>query len=74
LSAGYVFGDSDRILFEPSLLFQLVGKTIEINMKAYKNMAFGKVWELFLIEEVLMVPNNDGNGVSAQKLQYITRL
>jgi hypothetical protein len=43
-------------------------------MKAYKNMAFGKVWELFLIEEVLMVPNNDGNGVSAQKLQYITRL
>jgi hypothetical protein len=35
-------------------------------------MAFGKVWELFLIEEVLMVPNTDGNGVSAQKLQYIT--
>jgi hypothetical protein len=25
-------------------------------------MAFGKVWELFLIEEVLMVPNTDGNG------------
>jgi hypothetical protein len=29
LSAGYVFGDSDRILFEPSLLFQLVDKTKE---------------------------------------------
>jgi hypothetical protein len=36
-------------------------------------MAFGKVWELFLIEEVLMVPNIYWwNGVSAQKLQYIT--
>jgi hypothetical protein len=31
-------------------------KSIDINIKAYKNMAFGKVWELFLIEEVLMVP------------------
>jgi hypothetical protein len=38
LSAGYVFGDSDRILLEPSLLFQLVEnqkkKSIDINIKA----------------------------------------
>jgi hypothetical protein len=38
LSAGYVFGDSDDRVFEPSLLFQLVDKTkeksIDINIKA----------------------------------------
>jgi hypothetical protein len=59
LSAGYVFGDSDRILFEPSLLFQLVDKTkrksIDINIKLTKH-ASEKFGELFLIEEVLMVP------------------
>jgi hypothetical protein len=78
LSAGYVFGDSDRILFEPSLLFQLVDKTkrksIDINMKAYKNMAFGKVWELFLIEEVLNAEYTDGNGVSAETAIHHLRL
>ena len=42
LSAGYVFGDRDRILWEPSLLFQRVDQTkekaIDINLKAYKNL------------------------------------
>jgi hypothetical protein len=59
LSAGYVFGDSDRKIFEPSLLFQLVGKTkektIDLNIKAYKKWT-GKFGSL-LIEEVLMAPN-----------------
>jgi type IX secretion system PorP/SprF family membrane protein len=47
-SAGYVFGDSDRIQWEPSILFQLVDQTkeksIDINLKAYKEVDFGKIW------------------------------
>jgi len=39
LSAGYVFGDSERIQFEPSFLFQLVDetkeKTIDLNLKNF---------------------------------------
>jgi hypothetical protein len=30
LSAGYIFGDRDKILWEPSVLFQMVEKTKEI--------------------------------------------
>jgi len=78
LSAGYVFGDSDRILWEPSVLFQLVEKTqekwIDVNIKAYKNLDFGKVWGGLSYRR-----NFDGaqylNGsgaVVAQKQQYIT--
>ena len=77
LSAGYVFGDKDRILWEPSILFQLVDKTkeklIDINMKAYKNFDFGKLWgglsyrRSFDGAEFL-----NGNAMSSQKLQYIT--
>ena len=77
LSSGYVFGDKDRILWEPSILFQLVDKTkeksIDINMKAYKNLDFGKLWgglsyrRSFDGAEFL-----NGSAVSSQKLQYIT--
>lgn len=77
LSAGYVFGDNGRILWEPSILFQLVDKTnektIDINMKAYKNFDFGKLWgglsyrRSFDGAEFL-----NGNAISSQKLQYIT--
>jgi hypothetical protein len=60
LSVGYVFGDSDRKLLEPSLLFQLVGKTkeksIDLNIKAYKKWT-GKFGSLLIEEEVLMAPN-----------------
>ena len=48
LSAGYIFGNKDRLLWEPSILFQMVEKTgekaIDINLKAYKNLDFGRVW------------------------------
>ena len=78
LSAGYVFGDSDKVLWEPSVLFQLVEKTeekwIDVNIKAYKNLDFGKVWGGLSYRR-----NFDGaqylNGsgaVVAQKQQYIT--
>ena len=77
LSAGYIFGNKERILWEPSVLFQLVEKTkeksIDINLKAYKNLDFGTLWgglsyrRSFDSAEYL-----NGNSVSNQKLQYIT--
>ncbi|RTY86988.1 type IX secretion system membrane protein PorP/SprF [Flavobacterium sp. RSP49] len=76
-SAGYVFGNSDQILWEPSVLFQLVDQTkeksIDLNLKAYKNLDFGRVWgglsyrRSFDGAEYLV-----GNTISKQKLQYIT--
>jgi hypothetical protein len=74
LSAGYIFLEIlTEILLEPSILFQLVEKTqeksIDINMKAYKNMIsehFGRHEE--------GAQYTDGNGISKQKLQYITQL
>lgn len=77
LSAGYIFGDKYKILWEPSILFQLVEKTteknIDFNMKAYKNFDFGKLWaglsyrRSFDGAEFL-----SGNTVVTQNLQYIT--
>lgn len=77
VSAGYIFGNKEKILWEPSVLFQLVEKTkeksIDINLKAYKNLDFGTLWgglsyrRSFDSAEYL-----NGNSVSNQKLQYIT--
>jgi type IX secretion system PorP/SprF family membrane protein len=48
ISTAYLFGDSERLQWEPSLLFQTVEKTkektIDINMKVYKDLDFGKLW------------------------------
>jgi type IX secretion system PorP/SprF family membrane protein len=67
LSAGYVFGDKDRILWEPSIMFQLIDKTkerfLDLNIKAYKTLDFGKVWGVLSYRR---------SGRSAQSLQYIT--
>ncbi|MDP2160641.1 MAG: type IX secretion system membrane protein PorP/SprF [Flavobacterium sp.] len=76
-SAGYVFGDSDRIQWEPSILFQLVDQTkeksIDINLKAYKDVDFGKIWGgLSYRRSFDGAQFVDGNSVSDQKLQYIT--
>ncbi len=77
LSAGYNFGDKDRILWEPSVLFQVVEKTqektIDINMKAYKNFDFGKLWGgLSYRRSFDGAEFISGSGVVSQKLQYIT--
>lgn len=77
LSAGYNFGDKYRILWEPSILFQLVEKTnektVDINMKAYKNMDFGKLWAGLSYRRSLDGAEYlSGNAVSTQNLQYIT--
>lgn len=77
LSAGYVFGDKDKILWEPSILFQLIDKTkeksIDFNMKAYKEMDFGRLWGgLSYRRSFDGAEYINGSGVAKQKLQYIT--
>jgi type IX secretion system PorP/SprF family membrane protein len=77
LSAGYVFGDKDKILWEPSVLFQLVDKTkekwIDVNIKAYKNFDFGRLWGALSFRRSFDGAEYlSGSGVSSQKMQYIT--
>jgi len=77
LSAGYVFGDKNKILFEPSVLFRLVDKTkekwIDINMKAYKNFNFGRLWAALSYRRSFDGTEYlSGSGVFSQKMQYIT--
>lgn len=76
-SAGYVFGDADRLQIEPSFLFQYVDetkeKTIDINAKVYKELDFGRLWGgLSYRRSFDGAQYVDGNSISDQKLQYIT--
>lgn len=76
-SAGYVFGDADRILMEPSVLFQLVDetkeKTIDLNFKAYRNVSFGKLWAALSYRRSFDAAQFEQNGnVNTQRLQSIT--
>ncbi|MBK9673446.1 MAG: type IX secretion system membrane protein PorP/SprF [Bacteroidetes bacterium] len=45
---GYTFGDEDRLLWEPSMLFQYISQTkesmVDVNLKVYKNLEFGRLW------------------------------
>lgn len=47
-SAGHIFGDIDRVLLEPSIMFQYTDQTgeksIDLNLKAYKQLDFGRLW------------------------------
>lgn len=77
LSAGYVFGDSERIQWEPSFLFQLTDetkeKTIDLNLKAYKNFEFGKLWGGLSYRRSFDATQFETNGsVATQRLQYVT--
>lgn len=77
LSAGYVFGKSDKITWEPSVLLQIFDQTkeksIDLNMKAYKNMDFGSLWAALSYRRSFDGAQYvSGNGVSSQKLQYFT--
>lgn len=76
-SAGAIFGDSDRLMFEPSFMFQYTQETtekaIDLNLKVYKTMDFGRLWgglsyrRSFDGAEYL-----NGNEVKEQKLQWIS--
>jgi type IX secretion system PorP/SprF family membrane protein len=77
LSAGYVFGNKKKLLWKPSVLFQLFDKTkeklVDFNLKAYKNMDFGSLWAgLSYRRSFDGAQYYDGSGISTQKLQYIT--
>jgi len=73
-STGYVFGLGDNgLLLEPSTMFQYVDqtkeKTIDLNLKVYKNLDFGRVWAgLSYRRSFDSASYVDGE----QKLQYIT--
>ena len=77
VSAGYTFSTSETLMFEPSILFQAVSeteeKTIDLNMKVYKQLNFGKLWGGISYRRSLDGAQFvDGAGVTDQKLQYIT--
>ncbi|MEO7977327.1 type IX secretion system membrane protein PorP/SprF [Flavobacterium sp.] len=79
LSAGYVFGKHENITWEPSVLFQLFDQTkeksIDVNLKAYKNMDFGSLWAgLSYRRSFDEAEYSSGSGMESQKLQYITPL
>ena len=75
-SVGHIFGNRDKLLLEPSLLFQFAEhnkeKILDINMKAYKNFDFGKLWAALSYRTNLDGAVNSNNGFASQKLQYIT--
>lgn len=77
LNAGYTFGDSDNLLFEPSVMFQNIFATkesiVDLNMKVYKSMDFGKLWGALSYRRSLDGAQYlNGNAIATQKLQYIT--
>jgi len=76
LSAGYVFGHS-QWQYEPSFLLQLSEytneKAIDLNMKVYRDMNFGKLWGgLSYRRSFEGAQYNTGGGVRDQKLNLIT--
>ncbi|MCO6175177.1 type IX secretion system membrane protein PorP/SprF [Flavobacterium sp. NRK F10] len=76
-SAGAVFGDSDRLMFEPSFLFQYTEETtekaIDLNLKVYKSMDFGRVWGgLSYRRSFDKTEYLNGNAVDTQSLQWLT--
>ena len=77
LNAGYTFGDRERILWEPSVMYQYISQTkesfIDLNVKAYKDLEFGKLWGGLSYRRSLDGAQYvEGNSVNAQKLQYVT--
>jgi type IX secretion system PorP/SprF family membrane protein len=77
INAGYTFGDSERIMWEPSMLFQYISQTkeslVDLNLKAYKNLEFGRVWGGFSYRRSLDGAQYiEGTAVATQKLQYFT--
>jgi type IX secretion system PorP/SprF family membrane protein len=74
---GYTFGDSEGIMFEPSMMFQYIFQTkeslIDLNLKAYKQMEFGKLWAVASYRRSLDGAQYiEGTAVATQKLQYFT--
>ncbi len=77
INSGYVFGNEEGLLWEPSVMFQLVNqtkeKTIDVNLKVYKQLEIGRLWGGLSYRRSLDGAEfRDGNSIETQKLQYIT--
>jgi type IX secretion system PorP/SprF family membrane protein len=77
VSGSYVFGNSEKLMLEPSLLYQYVDKTkessLDMNLKVYKNLEMGQLWGgLSYRKSFDGAQYLDGGGTNSQKLQYIT--
>lgn len=78
LSTGYVFNKyGSSWSFEPSVMLQYRDATeeaaIDVNVKAYKEMDFGKLWGgLSYRNSFDGAEFSTGNGVDSQRLQQIT--
>ncbi|WP_166924343.1 PorP/SprF family type IX secretion system membrane protein [Flavobacterium poyangense] len=74
-SAGYIFGTSDKFLWEPSIMFQFKEmtkeKSIDLNLKTYKNFKDGMLWAGLSYRTNLDSHKVVGHN-SKQRLQYIT--
>lgn len=76
-SLGYVFGFQESLQWEPSIMFKMVEetqeKTIDVNLKLYKELDFGRVWGGLSYRRALESAQYvEGVGVSDQTLQYFT--
>ena len=77
VSAGYTFGNEEKISWEPSVLFQLTERTkeksIDVNLKVYKSMEYGKLWAgLSYRSSFDGAQYIDGSQLKNQRLMYIT--
>ncbi len=76
-SAGAVFGNDSNLLFEPSFMFQYIPETkeksIDLNLKVYKELEFGKLWGgLSYRRSFDGAQYNIDGSTEEQKLQWIT--
>lgn len=75
-SAGHLLGDSDRLVWEPSIMFQFTEKTkekaLDLNLKAYKHFDEGMLWAGLSYRTSLDTNKSVGNNSPSQKLQYMT--
>ncbi|WP_309640663.1 type IX secretion system membrane protein PorP/SprF [Flavobacterium sp.] len=77
INSGYTFGQEDGLLWEPSFMFQLVNQTkeksIDVNLKVYKQLEIGKLWGGLSYRRSLDgAEYRKGGSTEVQKLQYIT--
>lgn len=77
-SAGYTFGDKERLLWEPSFMVQSIIQTREnlfdLNLKVYKQLNFGKLWGAISYRRSLEGAEyvEGRSTTSNQKLQMVT--
>ena len=71
-SVGAVFGDEDKLLFEPSLMYQRISETkessIDLNLKVYKAVDFGRLWAAVSYRRSFDGAEDSGD----QKLQWVS--